>query len=183
MVVGNDHVHAALRGVGGLLKIRHTAVYRDDERNALRRQCVDRGVVETVALPDAVGDVQLADESARAEVIGKQTRGGDAVHVVIAVNGDVFSRRHGAGEPLHGIDHARQRERVCERFRAAAEKFPRRLRLGKSAQMQNRREQRRTAGGEQRRRDLRAALRHFPVCVFHSVLYLHFLITKKESIL
>ena len=169
MMVGHDHVHAALRGVGRFFQIRNAAVHRHDERDALFRQRIDGGGVEAVPIADAVGDLQFAGESAKAQVIGEQARGGDAVHVVIAVYGNVLARRHGAGETLHGIHHTGQLKRVRERFRAAAEKRARRGGIGKTPQMQDRCEQRRTAGGKQRAGDLRAALRHIPVCILHSV--------------
>ena len=169
VMVGHDHVHAALRGVGRFFQIRNAAVHRHDERDALFRQRIDGGGVEAVPIADAVGDVELAGETAKAQVIGEQARGGDAVHVVIAVYGNVLARRHGAGETLHGIHHTGQLKRVRERFRAAAEKRARRGGIGKTPQMQDRREQRRTAGGKQRAGDLRAALRHIPVCILHSV--------------
>ena len=91
VVVGDDKIDAERRGVGRLVHARDTAVDRDDQRHAGLGKCADGVTAEAVALFDAAGDVHRHIRAARAEIIGEKTGGGDAVHVVVAKDRELFA--------------------------------------------------------------------------------------------
>ena len=88
VVVGDDHVHTQAGGVSRLGQGGDAAVHGDDEGHALQRQLLHGLVVHAVALGETVGDVIAHVAPLRPEIMGEQTGGGDAVHVVVAVDGD-----------------------------------------------------------------------------------------------
>ena len=167
MVVGDDHVDALFGSVGRLLDVGYAAVHGDDQRHALFGQHVDGRSVHAVALGEPVGDVYLTVKAPAPQIIRQQAGGRDAVHVVVAVDRHLFSRRDGAAEPLHRCEHVRQQQRVGELLRSAPQERPGGLRVTQPAQRQDGRQQRRTPRVGERTRNLGSRLRHPPICIFH----------------
>ena len=66
------------------------------------------------AIADALG-YEMHDVGAQQfERTPEDDRGGDAVHVVVAVNGDAFAAGNRGADPIHGVRHSAQDERVVE---------------------------------------------------------------------
>ena len=65
----------------------------------------DRLDVRAVAFEDAVGDMHQRIEPARAQEQGEQRRGGRAVDVIVAEDGDALAALHGVGDALGGRLH------------------------------------------------------------------------------
>ena len=84
---------------------RDAAVDGDDHAHALSVQVVDGALVEAVALLQAAGNVADAVGAQTAQIVGQKTGGGDAVHVVVAENGDLcmslYGLTHRTGSGVH----------------------------------------------------------------------------------
>ena len=78
-----------------LLQGGDAAVDGDDQTNALLMEVKDGALVEAVALLQASGNVTDAVGTQTAQIVGQKTGGGDAVHVVVAENGDLRMILHG----------------------------------------------------------------------------------------
>ena len=122
VVVGDDHVHPQGPGVLHLLGGGDAAVHRDNQGDPLAGQGVNGVVVQAVPLFGTVWDVADHLATQRAEKLGEQTGGGDAVHVVVAVDGDGLLLPDGPGNALHGLLHIPQEKGVVEQVGAMGQK-------------------------------------------------------------
>ena len=88
-----------------LLQSGDAAVNGDDHTHALRMQVKNGTLVEAVALLQAAGNVADAVGTQTAQIVGQKTGGGDAVHVVVAENGDLrmslYGPTHRTGGGVH----------------------------------------------------------------------------------
>ena len=121
VVVGDDHVHADLAGVGGLLHGGDAAVHRDDERHTPCLERVERGTVETVALLVPVGDVVIAAQPLAAQPVRQHTGGGDAVHVVVAVDRHGLPALNRPEDARAGLSHPQHEHRIMQGLLPAEE--------------------------------------------------------------
>ena len=122
VVVGDDHVHPQGPGVLHLLGGGDAAVHRDNQGDPLAGQGVNGVVVQAVPLFGTVWDVADHLATQRAEKLGEQTGGGDAVHVVVAVDGESLLLPDGPGNALHGLLHVSQEKGVVEQVGAVGQK-------------------------------------------------------------
>ncbi|MBM2851285.1 MAG: hypothetical protein HW418_4227, partial [Anaerolineales bacterium] len=112
MVVGDDQVEAEGAGRVRFFQRTDAAVHGDDHAHTFAFKSVQSVVVETVALVFAVGDVSLDGRAQNGEDLDEEGGRGDAVGVVVAVDGDALPGAHGALEALHGFWQASEQERV-----------------------------------------------------------------------
>ena len=138
-----------------------------DQAHALLVQCGQRGGVDAVALVVAAGDVGDAAQALAVQIIGQQAGGGDAVHVIVAVDRDRFARVDRPAQPRDRAVHVAQQHRVVQGFDAAVKQARRILRLCHAAQAQNGGQQRRQAHAQQLFRRLRPVIRYFPQLFSH----------------
>ena len=89
----------------GLFHGGDAAVHGDDQLHALGMELVDGDGVQAVALLQPPGDVAEAVCAPAAQKVGEQAGGGDAVHIVVAEDGDGFSPGDGKAHPLGGGSH------------------------------------------------------------------------------
>ena len=108
MVVGDDQIHSQLSAQPGFLNGGDSAVHRNDQGNTLVFQLVQGNGVQAVALFQAAGDVADAIGALLAQKVGKQTGGGNAVHIVVAEDRDFFTPGNGCRHPSRGQSHIRQ---------------------------------------------------------------------------
>ena len=168
VVVGDDHVDAALQGVVRLVDGGDAAVDGDDERDVARAlEICDRVHVQAVALFDAVGDVRMHGHALPAQIVREHARGCDAVDVIVAEHGHVFPALDGSADACDGLVHVLQEHGVEHALVAAAEKGARLPWVGIPAQGQQHRQQRRVARAQQCLRRLRRCIWNLPVAVFH----------------
>ena len=109
VVVGDDQIDAELFGDLRLIDGGDAAVDGDDEGRAVAVELFDGLAVEAVALVDAVGDVGLDAFGGVAEgdeCVPEDGGGGDAVDVVVAVDGELFTGLHGFRDPFCGVGDA-----------------------------------------------------------------------------
>jgi hypothetical protein len=85
-------------------------------------QRLDGRRVQTVALLQPVGDIELTGGAAGPEILRQQAGGGDAVHVVVAVDGHSLAVRQGTADTTHRRLHVRQQQRVLQKLLAGPEK-------------------------------------------------------------
>ena len=137
MVVGDDHVHADFPGMGGLLHGGDAAVHRDDQRHAPGLERIQRQAVEPVALLIPVGDIVIAGETPAAQPVRQHTGGGDAVHVIVAVDRHGLLPLNGAQNPLPRLVHAEHEHRIAEGFLPAIQETPGLFRAVDPAQREN----------------------------------------------
>ena len=139
------HHHRLDSQVGGGAHLRHAgdaAVERDEQPRALPGQPPHRLGVEAVAFHQAVGHVGHDLRTRRPQEAGQERGRGDAVHVVVAVEGDALAARDGAHEPLHGRGHAFHEERVRQVGEARLQEALGVRRIGKPAAGEHPRRQR-----------------------------------------
>ena len=108
LVVVSDHqLHAQLPAQPGFLHGGDAAVHGDDEFYSFLMQLAQGDGVEAVALFQTAGDVADAVRAVAAQEIRQKTGGGDAVHVIVAKNGDFFLILDGQRHPSGGEGHVR----------------------------------------------------------------------------
>ena len=145
MVVGDDHVDADLRGVRSLLDGGDAAVDRYDKAYALRLERVERGAVEPVALLVPVGDIGHTLDPLAAQIVRDKAGGGDAVHIIVAVDCDGLPVPYRAQDALVRLVHVQHQHGVAQQLLPAGDK---RLCFGGGfdpPQRQHHRQQRREA--------------------------------------
>ena len=120
VVVGDDDVHAQFFGQRRHVHGVDAAIHGDEQVGVLRQRAHGL-LVEAVALAVAVGQVGANVRAQRCQVQVEDGRGGDAVHVVIAVDADAFARLQRRAHALHGPAHVREQQRVVEQFLAGGE--------------------------------------------------------------
>ena len=123
VMVGDDKIDAERCGVGGLINARDAAVDRDDQRDAGLGKGADGVAAETVALFDAAGDMQGHIRAAGAEIIGEKTGGGDAVHIIVAKDGDLFAAFQRPCDAGYGFVHVLHQKRRTGERRFTLERF------------------------------------------------------------
>ena len=127
VVIGDDELHAELSAHVGLVQCGNAAVHRDDQPHALGRELFDGGRIQAVALLQPAGNVIKAVRAQRAQAFDQKTGGRDAIHVVIAENGDLCTACNGGLEKLRGLAQLLHGQRVAQR-RIDVQKRPRRFR-------------------------------------------------------
>ena len=167
VVVGDHQLHPQGGSAGRLLHGGDAAVHRDDEAHPLAPEGGHRLPVEAVALLHPVGDVGDHRPPLPAEEVGEQAGGGDAVHVVVAVDRDMFPRRQRPAHPRRGPVHVLHEKRVQELAPAGVQKGAGLLRgvqpAGAEGQRRQGRHPRRLHGGPRQR----GTGRPVPLLVFH----------------
>ena len=103
MVIGDDDVDAELRGGGHLLPVRHAAVGRDDQPDALSMELADRVQVQAMPFGDPVRDVGEHPRVEAGQDLVEHGGGRHAVGVEVAVDGDGFPLADGPGDAVHGL--------------------------------------------------------------------------------
>jgi len=124
VVVGDDHLDALFSGIGHLVHGGDAAVHRDDEGDPLGGEVVDGLVVEAVALLQPVGDVGQDSAPFGAEELRQQTGGGDAVHVVVAVDRHEFFILNCPADARHRLVHVPQEHGVVGDAAVGIEQSP-----------------------------------------------------------
>ena len=112
MVIGDYEIEPEASGKNRLLGGGDAAVDRDDEGTALFPELLQSGGVQPVAFVVAVGNVPAAVHSAAAQIVREKTGGGDAVHVVIAVDRDPFLSLNREENPVAGFLHPQHPQRI-----------------------------------------------------------------------
>ena len=115
MVIHHDHLHPPLDRGLDLRDGGDPAVEGDEEPRPSGGQRLDGLRSESVAVPEAMGDVVVHPPGAAGPEKGAEESGGaHPVHVVIAEGGDRLVLRQGAGQAAHGRVHARESGRIGE---------------------------------------------------------------------
>ena len=105
VVVGDHHVHAQLPGAVHLRHRGNAVVHGDNQGDALLVECLHGVEVHAVALPLPLGYV-IHHVGAHGLQVGEQDGGGgDAVGVVVAIDGDSLKALNGAVDALHRLVH------------------------------------------------------------------------------
>ena len=90
VVVGDDHLHAQRVGKGYLVHAGNAAVHRNQQTHAPVMQTAYGILTQAVAVLDAARDVVHHIRATGAQIVHQYDRGGNAVHIVVAENGDLF---------------------------------------------------------------------------------------------
>ena len=167
VVVGDDHVDPQLLGVVHLLHGGDAAVHGDDEAHPLAGQVLDGLPVDPVPLGEAVGDIIAHVPALAAQVVGEQGRGGDAVHVIVAIHGDFFSVAQRPVEPGHGQVHVLHPEGVLQLVLPAGEEDPHLVQVGHPSGAEGEGHQKRDPLPLHFLADLLGSLRDIPLLILH----------------
>ena len=133
VVVGDDQIEAELAGPGGRLVAADPAVHRDHQAGALGVQAVDRGRLQPVPVPEPLGD-EVADVAAeQLDRAAEDDGGGDAVHVVVAVDGHALPRGDRLLNPMQCLGESGQAHRIVEVIEGRPEKPAGGVRIGEAA--------------------------------------------------
>ena len=136
-------------------------------------QPIHGGPVQPVALFNAVRDVADHPAAPLPEKFREQTGGGDAVHVVIPVNGNDFPALQRPADARGGPIHVPHEKRVMEQLGAVGKKCPSLCRGVQPAGAQHSGAE----GGQARQLHLtpgggRAARAQIPLFILHSIQFL-----------
>ena len=168
MVIGDDHVHPDTFGVLCLFHGGDAAVHGDEQGHAVCAQRVQGGAVEPIALLVAIGNIAGAAQPLPAQIVRQQAGGGDAVHIIVSVDGDGLLPGDGAADALHRGGHALHLHRVMQNGDVAVQQGVGLLRRPDAPQGQNSGKQRPAARLPQRSRVFRPCIWYFPLQILHT---------------
>ena len=106
VVIGDDQCETELAGCLCFGDAADAAVDGDDQVATPGGDCSQRFVVEPVAFVDAAGNVRVGFRAELFEAEQEDRAGGDAVGVVVAVDGDAPAGANGPVDQLGGADCA-----------------------------------------------------------------------------
>lgn len=130
-------------------------------------QGLDRFLVQAVALTQAAGDIGDNVSPPGGEELGEQAGGGDAVHIVVAVDSDQLSQLQGQLYPADCPVHVFQKHGVRDGLRIRVEQPPGVLRADYPPGGQQPGQQRGKPGMFQGQLSIRTGRSHLPLFVFH----------------
>ena len=142
MVVGYDNIQPRRR-TGNFLNGADAAVHSNNQRRTISVQRVKRFNIQPVALAFALRYVSVHIRAAVLQKQIQQRAGADAVHIVIAINGNALFALNSLPDALHRFCHVLHQKRVMEGLIAAVQKFVRSSGSCNAAVQQNPRHQRR----------------------------------------
>ena len=114
VMVGDDQIDPELAGAQRRLGAADAAVDRDDQRDAIGMQPVDRRGLQPVAVLDPLGNEVHHLTAEHLEGPAQDHRRGDPVDVVVAVDGDPLLARQRLLEPDDRPVHVGELERIVE---------------------------------------------------------------------
>ena len=118
VMVGDDQIDAELTRPARRLRRADAAVDRDDQLHAFGVQAIDRAGLQAVAVGQPFGN-EMADVGAeQLERAPQNHRRGDAVDVVVAVDGDALAIGDRGQQPIDGAFEAGQLQRIVAADRA-----------------------------------------------------------------
>ena len=129
VMVGHHHVHADGAGKGHLLHAGDTTVHGHQQRGAALAQPLDGVAAQPVAVLDPARDVVYHMGAAALQIVNQNTGGGDAVHVIVAENGDLLAVCDGLGDPRRRLVHIPHQKRGMAQRRFLRQKIGRILGL------------------------------------------------------
>ena len=168
MVVGDHQLNTQLLAKLCLLHGGNAAVHCHDQLDTFCVQLSDGNGVQAVALLQSAGDVGHAIRAKAANKVRQQAGCGDAVHIIVAENGDLLPILNGLGDPFGSQVHILKQVGVIK-LRLATE-IP--VSLGKSllaSGRQNHGCQGGIAATDQRIDSLHRRFCHIPNTVFQSI--------------
>ena len=136
MVVGDDHLQPLVLGPGHLRGVADAAIHRDHEPG-LRRQLFEALDLEAVTLGQPVGDVGEAGEAQFPQELVQHGGGGDAVGVVVAVDGHRLPLAHRLAQAGGGDFQVRQPEGGIQALQGGVQKGQDVVRGGQTAVQQD----------------------------------------------
>ena len=110
MMVRHHHIHTDGGGKIHLLHAGDTAIHSDHQVNAPVVQGTHGVHGEAIAILDAAGDIVTDPSAAAAQIIHQDGGGGDAIHVIVAENGDMLATLQGAADTADGSVHVLHQE-------------------------------------------------------------------------
>ena len=120
MMVCNHEIETETPGENRLFRGGYAAVNGDDEGTALFPESLQGRGVQTVPFVTAVGDVPAAIHPAASQIVREKAGGGDAVHVIVAVDRDTFLLLNRPENPVAGFLHPQDSKRIQQAGRSRA---------------------------------------------------------------
>ena len=150
VVIRHHHIHAKLGGIRHLLHAGDAAVHGDDQRDPLLMQGAHGLRRQAVSVLDAAGNIVAHLPAAAAQIVHQNGGGGDAVHVVVAENGDMLPFLQSGADAADGAVHVLHEKRRKGQRIFNIQKFGGSGAVGDAVGGQNGRQQRRIARRLQR---------------------------------
>ena len=167
VVVGDDQVHPQLPGIVGLVQGGDATVHRDNKPHPLAGLGGHGLPVQAIALLQPPGDIGLHIGPQVQQKLGQQAGGGDAVHVIVAVDGDGLPVVDGPPHPGSSFVHVPHEHGVQQRLGLGGEEPPGILRVRHPPGGQHRRQQGGQAALLQGPPPVGAGGGHVPLLEFH----------------
>ena len=111
VVIRHHHIHAQRGGEIHFLHPGNTTVHGDDQCNALPAQGAHSVRGQAVAVLNAAGNIVTHLCAAAAQIVHKNGCGGNAVHIIIAEDGHMFSCVQRGADAGHGTVHVLHQQR------------------------------------------------------------------------
>ncbi len=143
VMVGDDQIDAEFAGATCGVGAANTAVDRDDQRDAVGVQPIDGRRLQAVSVLDPFGEEVHDVGAEQLERPAKDHRGGDAVHVVVAVDGDPLPPADRRENAIDRHPHVGERHRIVKMIDRRVEEAVRQLRIAQAALDQQARDHRR----------------------------------------
>ena len=158
VMVGDDQIDAVFAGATCGVGAANAAVDRDDQRDAVGMQPIDGRRLQAVPILDPFGEEVHDVGAEQLERPAKDHRGGDAVHVVVAVDRDPLPPADSRENPIDRRPHVGQRHRIVKMIDRGVQEAVRQFRVAQAALAQQASDHRRNT--ERRRQAVGAASSH-----------------------
>ena len=167
MVVCDDGVNAEGGGIICLLCGCDAAVHRDNQGYALLMKPADSSAIEAVALIIAIRNIPHTGDTFGGQIVCQEAGGGDAVHVIVSVNGGFFSVCYGLLHTFHCLLHPKHPHGIVQQFALPLNQGTGTSGCCNAANGKHRGKQGRVACGKQIFRNFRNLIFYFPFVRFH----------------
>ena len=124
VVVCDDQLEAQLFCVFGLFFSGDATVHRDEQAAALVVEGLDGRLVEAVAFAQTVRDVIGAVGTHFSQILDHDAGGGDTIHIIVAVNGDLLFVFDGLTDLVNGLVHVLQQEGIMNALYRLGHEIP-----------------------------------------------------------
>ena len=134
VMIGDDEIDAELARAQGRLAGANAAVDRDDELHAFAMQAIDCRRLQAVTVAQPLGDEVHDVATEQLEGATQDDGRGDAVDVVVTVDGDALPAGQGPLDALDRARHVGEQERIVEVIEGRREETRRALGITQPAQ-------------------------------------------------
>lgn len=169
-MIGNHQIDAKFPRTERGLRRADPAIDGDHEARAARSQAFHGSGLQAISVAQAVGHEMFDLAAHQLDGASEDHGGGDSVGVVVTVDDDPLTARHGPEDALHRHAHVRQQKRVVQLAQVGRQEQPGGVRIVESALAQQASDDEGHAQGGRRPFDVAVVGGHvFPDAALHQL--------------